>query len=190
MTTPRPYLSASQMKLLLSSEKSYIKHYFQGIDFKNDGIDFGRQIADKIQEGDRSGPLKILPVKGFWPEYEFSIKDKRLNNIEIYGKMDLAREKENHIIEVKTGAKWTQNKVDNDIQIRFYELAWWLEHGVIPKIQLYWFGTKGEPKKLSGETEVFNVKPSSKIELMGFAGKIISTWKRIKQLRKKYNEQL
>lgn len=192
MTLPRPYLSASQMALVERSEKEYVKKYFENKKFTNPGIDFGKTVAIRVQEKTRSGILAILPTKGYIEEYEFDVKSPETFGINLYGSMDMVNRGKDEIIEIKTGAEWSQEMVDKSTQMQFYSFVYWIMFKKVPTVKLYWFGTHKIENygkiivDFNGESKIIQRRKDTIKDYIQFSIRIKNAWEKINKLTRKY----
>lgn len=161
--TPRPYLSWSSMDQLERSEERWRAIYLRGEKTRtNRGMDFGKKMADGLEDGEATGnPLLDLMIENL-PKLELMdqvIEDKekgvevdyfdnrkkewtkkivpairdRGRVIPILAKPDTMNEECSAFKEYKTSQEpWTQKRVDECGQLDFYATAAYLKNGRIP----------------------------------------------------------
>jgi len=170
-TSPRGYLSFSQLSLWEKDPNLYYQVYVDGIDqFRTKYLELGKRMATALENGfdEEHDPLFDM-VAVFMPSYphkEFQIprlvgsgeksgckcqkclargieKPIIFEGVPLYGKLDGFDDKTLTIGEVKTGKKWTQGMVDQSVQLTFYALLVWLKYKRFPKnIFLHWAKTE------------------------------------------------
>jgi len=190
-TSPRGYLSWSQMSLWEKDPNMYYQVYFEGLDqFRTKYLTLGKRMATCLENGfdEEHDPLfEMLAV--FMPSYpyrEFEI-NAVFEGIPLKGKLDGFNEKTLTIGEYKTGKCWTQSMVDSTGQLTFYALLVWLKYKKLPKeIFLHWAKTDEDMEgnlKLTGDIKTFKTQRSLK-DLILFSKRIKSAWEGICELGK------
>lgn len=161
---PRGYLSSSALDLWLSSPKQYEKKYFEGkdIDRPNEYMSFGKRLAQHLETGDFEDDAMVIFAKNFLPsfgnnEYELTtVLKTAYGDIKLLGKLDDFNPTENEIYEHKTGKTvWTQHRVNNHGQLKFYAVMRHNDTGEIPRQILHWI----ETVSVGG-----TVRPTGKVE--------------------------
>ncbi len=190
-TSPRGYLSWSQMQLWEKDPNMYYQVYFEGLDmFRTRQLELGKRMATTLENGfdeERDPLFEMLAV--FMPSYpyrEFEI-NAIFEGIPLKGKLDGFDEKTLTIGEVKTGKYWTQSMVNSAGQLTFYALLVWLKYKKLPKeIFLHWAKTDEDMEgnlKLTGDIKTFKTQRSLK-DLILFSKRIKSAWEGICELGK------
>lgn len=178
MIRPRPYLSWTQLTTLETSEAQYRKAYIQGRKlFENDGIVFGKQVADALEAGAATGDAMMDAVIAQIPKFE--LMDHAFETSVVVGsetipllsKIDTARPDLSAFKEYKTGTTaWDQRKVDECGQITFYSTVIYQLTGRLPNdIELVWlpterveyqgdFGSDRRTQFKAGEMRVFKTR--------------------------------
>ena len=168
--TPKGYLSFSQVALWQSSPSRYKKLYFdsdQSYGLTNSGMTFGSRVADALEHGEQTGDLLTDTAMELLPKYdvqdvEITATVKTPNgSIDILGRPDSLDSKTKDFFEFKTGkVKWTQQKADRHLQLKFYAVLIYLNHMVVPKnIELIWMETHKDDGVVTptGKIERFKV---------------------------------
>lgn len=170
--TPRQYLSWSSMDLFERNPKQWIRVYFYGEKSPtNRGMDFGKTMAEALENGDLTGDPVLDIVMERLPKFE--IMDKVLQDpngdevdyfdpalgktikvklpvlkgkgyrIPILAKPDTMKADGTGFNEYKTGQEpWTKEKANRHGQIDFYGTAFFLKNGFIPgNNKLVWVET-------------------------------------------------
>jgi len=199
-TSPRGYLSWSQLNLWEKDPNMYYQVYFEGLDqFRTKYLELGKRMATTLENGfDEFGdPMfdmlsVMLPA---YPEREFEIKvnhkvsDKLV--VPLLGKLDGWNKATMTIGEYKTGKHWTQSLVDSSGQLTFYALLVWLKYKTMPKhIILHWAKTQEDEfgnLELTGDIKSFKTQRSLK-DLILLSGRIERAWKGICELGE-FNKQ-
>lgn len=163
---PRGYLSSSALDLWESSPKQYAKKYFAGedIDRPNDFMTFGKRLAQHNETGEFADDAMVVFAKNFLPsfgncEYELTtVLKTAYGDIKLLGKLDDFNPPANEIYEHKTGKTiWTETRVRNHGQLKFYAVMRHNECGEIPRQILHWIETVkvGDTVRPSGRVERF-----------------------------------
>ncbi len=150
LTTPRPYLSYSQLSVFERSQDSYIDIYINGNTYSNPRMDYGKRVHQSLETGLTSQEKSIQHAYTFLPRYgrpEAKIKVKT-GDLTLYGILDDLNVRKSIINEYKTGAIiWTQSRVNKDVQLTFYVLLFFLKYKRLPKIiYLNWLNTNQNSK--------------------------------------------
>jgi len=184
-TSPRGYLSYSQMQLYLKDPQLFYQCYIEGLQqFRTDRLILGKRMATALENGfDEQRDPMIEMVMTFMPSYP--LREYEMNGvfegIPLKGKLDGFDKEGLRIGEYKTGVKWTQGMVDCHGQLTFYALLVKLNYGVLPnEIKLHWARTQKNPEtggiELTGETKTFLTKRTMS-DLILFSKKIKEVWK-------------
>lgn len=163
---PKGYLSFSQWSLWKKDPEEYKQRYFYGQEgFTNSGMDFGKIIADALENGTEDPMIQMLI--DVLPRYEVMEHpiDVKIKGVPIVGRVDTYSPKGFCFDEYKTGkrtkdgkAPWDIVKVRKHEQLPFYALCLKKKHGSISKkVRLHWIETKeGEDgRELTGHIETF-----------------------------------
>lgn len=185
-TSPRGYLSWSQMALFEKDKNLYYQVYWEGVQqFMSKYLLLGKRMADTLEFGfdpehdaTFEGIVLSLPP---YPEREFEIKEE-LDGITLLGRMDGFDEGVLDVGEYKSGKKWTQKLVDNHGQLTFYALLVWLKYKKLPsKIKLHWAQTKDTEDgglELTGYTQTFETVRTM-ADIILFTKRIKDDWRGI-----------
>ena len=184
--TPRPYLSWSQMNLFERDPAAYVAQYIYGkAEPTSAAMVFGKQIAKGLEAKSTADAevehLRLLLPR--FPKQEYEIK-VAFEGVPLLAKLDLFSPWRMHIGELKTGRyPWTQSRVNEHGQLKFYALAAWLKYKRVPKIELYWAPTEWRSNKLclTGEVQTFPAEFSSS-DLLHFGARLPKVWEAIQQV--------
>lgn len=190
-TSPRGYLSWSQLNLWEKDPNLYYQVYIEGLDqFRTKYLELGKRMADGLENGfdiehDPMFEMLIIFLPAY-PKREFEVKAE-FEGIPLLGKFDGFDEEILDLGEYKTGKKWTQGSVDNSGQLTFYAFLIWLKYGKFPsKIQLHWARTDEDMEGtlfLTGEMKTFTTTRSMK-DIILFSKRIKTAWAGICELGK------
>lgn len=169
---PTGCLSYSQVTLWMSSPARYKEIFFKqndGARFFNEGMAFGKIVADSLEYDKPTGNDLIDTMIELLPKYD--IRDKEIEailetkdgDIKIISHPDMLDSKTKALREIKTGkGKWTQKKADSWFQIKFYAMLIYIKYGVIPPTaHLDWIETFKDVDdiiKPTGKLTTFEVK--------------------------------
>ena len=195
MIRPRPYLSWSQMNVLETSEKTYIKLYVHGESLPiNRGMAYGSKMADAMENDEDTGDIALDFAMSLLPKAGTSEKeiDWEVMRVPIFGKMDHAKEDLSLIDEYKTGVEksWNQNKANKSAekgQLCFYATSIYFKTKKIPKARLSFVPTiKNDLGQVeaTGEVITFNVEVKLK-NILEMAVRMKKAWKRIGEICEK-----
>lgn len=124
-------ISASQLSTWVKNKKEYIKQYIDGEPFiGNIYTEFGTKIH-KLIETEDSCVEKIPKLK-----YKEKYFEKQWNNIILNGYIDSYEIGEIYDYKVAKTGKWSKNDVQKNIQLKFYGLWHFLEHGTLPLVSI------------------------------------------------------
>ena len=159
---PRPHLSISQINLWESDPSAYMKRYFLNIpDEPSPMMEFGKQFASDIEDY-----CKTFSSKEITPEREFNFPPNFLHNILLYphveyklehdfgefkfiGFIDNASDSFEIIRDFKTGtAPWTQDRLENSLQMKAYSLILFKQKSIIPTCFIDYYKTKIKGKEM------------------------------------------
>ena len=169
-TSPKGYLSWSQLSLFEKDPNLYYQVYIEGLNqFRTKYLELGKRMAEDLERGfdEEHDPLfeMIIVFLPSYPEREYEVRGV-FDNIPLLGKLDGWNEKTMTIGEYKTGKKWTQAMADNTGQLTFYAFLIWLKYGKLPKkIFLHWARTDEDMEGnlfLTGEIKTFSTERTMK----------------------------
>lgn len=188
-TSPRGYLSWSQLSLYEKDPNLYYQVYWEGIDqFKTKYLELGKRMADTLENGydvEHDELFELVAV--FMPAYpkrEFEIKVTH-EGIPLVMKLDGWNEATMTLGEYKTGKCWTQAMADQSGQITMYALGIWKKFKISPKkikIFLHWAKTEEDEYgelKLTGDIKTFETKRSLADLILFSEQRIKPAWKGI-----------
>jgi len=152
---PRPHLSISQINLWESDPSAYMKRYFLNIpDEPSPMMDFGKQFASDIEdyakgeEREFNFPPNFLENIKLYPRVEH----KLLHNFEDFtfiGYIDNASDNFEIIRDFKTGtAAWTQDRLENSLQMQAYSYVIFMQYGIIPTCFIDYYKTRLKGKEM------------------------------------------
>ena len=193
-TSPRGYISWSQLQLYEKDPNLYYQVYIEGLDqFRTKYLELGKRLADGLENGvDEENDPMFNMIIAFLPAYPKREYDMKINfeDIPLVGKFDGFDEKNLDLGEYKSGKKWTQSMVDKHGQLTFYAFTIWLKFGKLPKrIQLHWAETAEDEEGvlyLTGKTKTFTTTRTLK-DIILFSKRIKTAWTGICDLGK-FNE--
>ncbi len=159
---PRPHLSISQINLWESDPSAYMKRYFLNIpDDPSPMMEFGKQFASDIEDY-----CKMSESNQIITETDFNFPPNFLNNILLYphveyklehdfgdfkfiGYIDNASQNFEIIRDFKTGtAAWTQNRLENSLQMKAYSLILFKQKSIIPTCFIDYYKTRIKGKSM------------------------------------------
>ncbi len=162
LTLPRPHLSISQINLWESDPSAYMKRYFLNIpDEPSPMMEFGKQFASDIEDY-----CKMSEANQIITETDFNFPPNFLNNILLYprveyklehdfgdfkfiGFIDNASQNFEIIRDFKTGtAAWTQDRLENSLQMKAYSLILFKQKSIIPTCFIDYYKTKIKGKEM------------------------------------------
>ncbi len=188
--TPRPYLSWSQMSLFERDPAAYIAQYLNGaVEQVSMAMAFGKRIAGGL-EANATDDAEVERLRTFLPKFpkkEYEIK-VAYSGVPLLAKPDMFSPWKVHIGELKTGKyPWTQNRVNEHGQLKFYALAAWLKYRRIPKVELYWAPTEWHANKLrlTGEIQTFQAEITEQ-DILSFGLRITKVWEAIRKVSSEY----
>ena len=160
--TPKPYLSHSQIALVLRSPRDYVRQYIYG----EKGMasiqqEYGSLVHD-ILEGRTKVPKSLKKALQNVPRYketDVEIKTtlkRESSEICLLGRLDGLDFNQG---EYKTGVKpWTQKMANESLQLKLYALIDYKNTKFIPGQNLTWLETTWEDAelKLTGRHETFH----------------------------------
>jgi len=152
---PRPHLSISQINLWESDQSAYMKRYFLNIpDEPSPMMDFGKQFASDIEDyakGEQrefNFPPNFLENIKLYPRVEH----KLVHNFEDFtfiGYIDNASDNFEIIRDFKTGtAAWTQDRLENSLQMQAYSYVIFMQYGIIPTCFIDYYKTRLKGKEM------------------------------------------
>ena len=162
LTLPRPHLSISQINLWESDPSAYMKRYFLNIpDDPSPMMEFGKQFASDIEDY-----CKMSESNQIITETDFNFPPNFLNNILLYprveyklehdfgdfkfiGYIDNASQNFEIIRDFKTGtAAWTQDRLENSLQMKAYSLILFKQKSIIPTCFIDYYKTRIKGKSM------------------------------------------
>ena len=152
---PRPHLSISQINLWESDPSAYMKRYFLNIpDAPSPIMEFGKQFASDIEDyvkgeqRDFNFPPNFLQNILLYPHVEYKLEHD-FGEFNFLGFIDNASENFEIIRDFKTGtAAWTQNRLENSLQMQAYSLILFKQKGIIPTCFIDYYKTKIKGKSM------------------------------------------
>lgn len=188
-SSPRGYISPSQMVLFLKDKNLYYQVYFEGLQqFKTKFLTLGKRLATGLEKGkdEEKDPMfeKIIKLTPQYPNREYEMREM-LDEVPLFGKLDGFEKDTLTIHEVKSGKRWTQGMADNLDQITFYTLLVWLRYKTLPQaIFVHWARTAEDEEgklTLTGDIKTFRTKRSL-AQIIVFSAKVKQVWKEICEL--------
>lgn len=152
---PRPHLSISQINLWESDPSAYMKRYFLNIpDEPSPMMEFGKQFASDIEDYVNSEqrefnfPPNFLQNIFLYPRVEYKLEHD-FGDFNFLGFIDNASENFEIIRDFKTGtAAWTQDRLENSLQMQAYSLILFKQKGIIPTCFIDYYKTKIKGKSM------------------------------------------
>ena len=181
---PKGYLSWSQINLVLTNPKQYVRQYIDGDSFTgNVYTDFGSYIHDNIEQGRRPHKLPELPLYSKGEVKTYTTLRRGDDELVLFGFFDgLNDGGETHyedvIGEYKTGGQlWSYNKAQKHGQLKLYSLMHQYNSGAIPRCELVTveteFSDEGKTKlRLTGRMRIHKVQYTAN-ELHDFEQEVI-----------------
>lgn len=113
---PKPYLSYSQMRLWLEDKAKYrVKYYDAQEDRSSPELDFGKKVAEGLEDGSI-----VIPGLPLYPVPEWAFKGD-VNGVPFAAYVDQYWPEKRKFRETKTGKHpWTQARVDGHMQLDIY----------------------------------------------------------------------
>lgn len=184
LATPRAYLSWSQMTLWERDRQKYIERYILGEQSpSNAAMEFGSYVHAALEaDNDFDDPMlaHLLMVFPSFECREYEIRTEAAG-IPLLGKLDGYEPKHLAIAEFKTGRKWTQQRVDKDDQLTFYDMLHYCRFGRLANvICLYWLPTEivdGEVKP-AGMVQRFDTNRSM-VDVLRMISRAAKAWREI-----------
>ncbi len=175
---PRPHLSISQINLWESDPSAYMKRYFLNIpDAPSPMMEFGKQFASDIEDyckgekRDFNFPNNFLNDILIYPHVEHKL-EYDFGDFKFLGYIDNASEKFEIIRDFKTGtAAWTQDRLENSLQMQAYSYVIFQQYGIIPTCFIDYYKTRIKGKSMEWtdvhETyqHTFNMQDLAKVAL-------------------------
>lgn len=189
MSTPKPYLSWTQLAMVETNPAGYERAYLEGERMGvNRGMAKGKEIADALEDGEATGDLitdlvvaKIPKLAVMEAELKCTIEVGK-TEIPLLGYADTCTEDMSAIKEYKTGVgAWTQDKADKHGQLDFYSVIIEELTGKIPDIELIWVKTEKDAQgriQLTGEIQTFKVK-KTKLSNLKMKIRMAKAWQKI-----------
>lgn len=146
---PRTHLSISQINLWETDPSAYMKRYFLNIpDAPSPMMEFGKQFASDIEDyvngeqRDFNLPPNFLENILLYPHVEYKLEHD-FGDYKFIGFIDNASKSFEIIRDFKTGtAAWTQDRLENSLQMKAYSLILWKQRGIIPTCFIDYYKTK------------------------------------------------
>lgn len=146
---PRPHLSISQINLWETDPSAYMKRYFLNIpDAPSPMMEFGKQFASDVEDyvngeqRDFNFPPNFLENILLYPHVEYKLEHD-FGDFKFIGFIDNASESFEIIRDFKTGtAAWTQDRLENSLQMKAYSLILFKQKGIIPTCFIDYYKTK------------------------------------------------
>lgn len=188
-TTPRGYLSWSQLNCLEKDPNEYYQRYAEGLEMpRTPYLELGKRLATALEDGgDEYGNPMINHLVLFMP-YNIGKREVEITadfeGIPLKGVLDLFHEKSLVFRECKSGKHWTQSMVDRHGQLTFYQLLIYLKYGKFANpIYLDWAETKEEDGELSftGKIQTFKTERGLK-DLILMGGRVHKAWDSIEEM--------
>ncbi len=166
MTTiilPRSHFSKSQKYLWESSKAQYRKRYYENQKlFVTKEMNFGTEFEANLLQ----------------TQTEIKVD---CEGVTLFGIMDFFSEKNKEVRDDKTGKKpWTQDRVGQSEDLKFYSLAVYLKYGFIPKFKLDWYETAEKEGSIvyTGRKESFEAQMTEE-EVLEYKVELLATAKAI-----------
>jgi len=152
---PRPHLSISQINLWESDPSAYMKRYFLNIpDAPSLMMEFGKQFASDIEDyvkgeqRDFNFPPNFLQDIYLYPHVEYKLEHD-FGDFKFLGYIDNASENFEIIRDFKTGtAAWTQDRLENSLQMMAYSLILFKQQTIIPTCFIDYYKTRIKGKSM------------------------------------------
>ena len=152
---PRPHLSISQINLWESDPSAYMKRYFLNIpDAPSPMMEFGKQFASDIEDyckGEKrefNFPNNFLNDILIYPHVEHKL-EYDFGDFKFIGYIDNASENFEIIRDFKTGtAAWTQDRLENSLQMKAYSLILFKQKSIIPTCFIDYYKTRIKGKEM------------------------------------------
>jgi hypothetical protein len=175
---PRTHLSISQINLWESDPSAYMKRYFLNIpDAPSPMMEFGKQFASDIEDyckGEKrefNFPNNFLNDILIYPHVEHKL-EYDFGDFKFLGYIDNASENFEIIRDFKTGtASWTQDRLENSLQMQAYSYVIFQQYGIIPTCFIDYYKTRIKGKTIEWtdvhETyeHTFTMQDLEKVEL-------------------------
>jgi hypothetical protein len=168
---PKNYISYSQIALWQNDRERYIALYMDDDQTKrlsNTGMDYGREVAEALEDERSTGDLLTDAAMLLVPKYDIRDKEIRVDMktkdgaISLLGRPDVMDSITHSFAEYKTGkGSWTQGKAEKHLQLQLYAMMIYLAYGVIPpRVSLVWIETQDTEDgiKPTGKVKEFIVK--------------------------------
>lgn len=152
---PRPHLSISQINLWESDPSAYMKRYFLNIlDEPSPMMDFGKQFATDIEDYIKGEKREFNFPPNFLENIKLysRVEHKLVHNFEDFtfiGFIDNASDNFEIIRDFKTGtAAWTQDRLENSLQMQAYSYVIFMQYGIIPTCFIDYYKTRLKGKEM------------------------------------------
>lgn len=171
---PKGYISYSQVVMWDKDRERYEKIYFDGKDAKitNSGMDYGKQVATALEEGEETGDLLTDAAMLLIPKYDLMDQEIRAElktkdgAVMVLGRPDTRDSVSWAFRETKTGKakSWTQRKAEKHMQMKFYAMLVYLASGkVLREAWLDWVETCVVKTEIDG-FPIETVTPTGHVE--------------------------
>lgn len=182
------------MSLFERDPSAYVAQYIYGKDEPTSAaMVFGKQIAKGLEaRSTNDAEIEHLRTRlPRFPKQEYEIRVE-FEGVPLLAKLDLFSPWRVQIGELKTGRyPWTQSRVNEHGQLKFYALAAWLKYKRVPRVELYWAPTEWRSNKLylTGEIETFQAAFST-ADLLNFGTRILGVWAAIQKTASAHSAQI
>ena len=151
LNLPKKYISISQVNLFLQDSKKYMDRYFHLIpEEPSIYMEFGKTFATDCEAFIKDGIVnetfptfyidKMQPFVGKESEKEISLS---INGVQVKGFIDVWDAQNNKVIDFKTSGKaWTEQTLQDSLQMRIYSMAMFTNGQEIPVSQINYLETK------------------------------------------------
>jgi len=152
---PRPHLSVSQINLWETDPSAYMKRYFLNIpDSPSPMMEFGKQFASDIEDyvkGEQRYfyfPSNFINNILLYPHVEYKLEHD-FGDFKFIGYIDNASQNFEIIRDFKTGtAAWTQDRLENSLQMKAYSLILFKQKSIIPTCLIDYYKTRIKGKSM------------------------------------------
>lgn len=174
------------MNLFERDPDAYVAQYIYGAGERTStAMDFGKRIAGGLEARatEDAGIERLRNLLPTFPKKEYEIR-AGYSGVPLLARLDLFSPWRVHIGELKTGQyPWTQSRVNEHGQLRFYALAAWLKYRRVPKVELYWAPTEWHDNRLrlTGEVRTFRAELTTE-DLLSFGARLRGVWEAIQKI--------
>jgi hypothetical protein len=186
-TSPKGYLSWSQLSLYERSQDEYYKQYIQGYSgYNSKYMSLGKRLSEAREKGSDSDNVidYLANFMQTYPKREYEIR-ATFEGIPLFGKLDGWNPYKKIIGEDKSGKKFTQAMADNLGQLTMYSLLVWCKYKKFPDIRLHWAETVEENGivRFTGKFKTFETKRDLK-DIIKFSKRLKVAWAGICEMGK------